>query len=263
MENISHMKNISPKLKIDSSVYLILLLAMLSGFFKPILLSFIIVLFHELGHIISFIIFKIPLEKVVIYPFGGMCYVNKKIHERIYKDIICSIAGIVFQLLLLIIFTILNTRGIILNSTYNTFTEINKSILLFNLLPLIPLDGSKLLLSILTKFLSFKKSYTLTIIFGIIGFISFVIHNLIFRLNDIFIYTFLLFKLIEVIKNYKYILNKFYLERVLYDHYYDGIINDSSNPSDMKINKYCFFKKEKRYINEKDYLKKNYFPNNS
>ena len=252
------MKNILDKVHIDNSTYILLLLALLSGYIKNSFIILIIVLIHELGHVFFFYIFKIEIDSIVIYPFGGVSKVNKKIHERIYKDILISLGGILFQILLCFIIYWLYKNNIIVKSTYEMFNTYNKSIIWFNLIPIIPLDGSKLVLAILSKYISYNKSYILMIIVSMISLICFITYNFILKLNDIVIYIFLLIKLIEVIKDYKYVRNRFYLERILYDNYYDGIINDG-DINKMMINKYYFFKKNGAYVNEKKYLLDNKF----
>ena len=248
------MRNILNKIKIDNTTYLLILLALLSGYIKNIFIILIIVLIHELGHVFFFLLFKIDIVSVVIYPFGGVTSVNKRIHERIYKDILISLGGIIFQLILFIIFYLLYRNNLIVRSTYNIFNTYNKSVLLFNLLPIIPLDGSKFLFSLLSKYLSFKISNILSIIIGIISLIVFIIYISISGLNDLVIVIFLCIKLIEVIKNYKYIMNKFYLERIIYNNYYDGIVSNSSVDK-MKLDKYYYFYDGRRYVNEREYIK--------
>ena len=48
-------------------------------------------------------------------------------------------------------------------------------------------------------------------------------------------------------------MNKFYLERVLYDHYYDSIVSKGEIEK-MCLTKFYFFKIEKKYTNEKKYI---------
>ena len=256
MEIVFHMMNIFKKLRIDYSTYMLMLIAILAGYIKNISIILIILLFHEVGHIIFFKLFNIEIEKIVIYPFGGVTTINKRIHERIYKDIICSLGGVMFQGILLVIFYLLYKNNYIVSSTYNIFKTYNTSVLLFNLLPIIPLDGSKLLFSICTKFLSFKLSYIIMIISGIISLIGFIIYNMVYKINDLVMYIFLFINIIRVIRDFKYIMNRFYLERIMYDHYYDGIINDCSNLGSLKINKYYYFRHDNGYINEKKYIKR-------
>lgn len=250
------MKNILDKVRIDYSTYILVLIGLLSGYIKNIMIILVIVLVHELGHVFFFSLFKMDIESIVIYPFGGVSKVNKKIHERIYKDILISLGGIIFQGLLIIVIYLLYKYSIIVNSTYNMYISYNKSIILFNLIPIIPLDGSKLLLSICSKFVSYRISYITMIFVGCVSLLLFILYNMIFKLNDIVVYLFLLGSLINCIKEYKYVKGKFYLERILYDNYYNEIINDSFDIKDMRIDKYYYYKNKDRYINEKDYILK-------
>lgn len=255
MESYLNMKNI---FRIDNSTYVLMLLGLLSGYIKNVSIILIIVLIHELGHVFFFYLFNIDIESVVIYPFGGVSKINKKIHERIYKDIFISLGGILFQLLLFIIVYYLYNNGIIVSSTYDLFNTYNRSIILFNLIPIVPLDGSKLFFALFTIFLSFRISYILMIIVGIISLLLFIIYNCVFKINDIVIYIFLIVNLYFVLRNFKYVMNKFYLERVMYDNYYNGIIY-GGNVSSMRLNKYYFFCDNGKYLNEKKYLINNKF----
>lgn len=233
------MKNIW---KIDFSTYLLILLYLLSGMFFDIVIILFIVIFHELGHVFFFHFFKIPVKKVTIYPFGGMTIIEKKLHERIYKEVVCSLGGILFQIILWIFMFLFFKEY----SFYHTFQVYNKTILLFNMIPLIPLDGSKILFSLFTKYLSFSFSY---ILMNITSFICFIL-LILYKQYDIVIISFLILYFYKSIKDYKYVMNSFYLERILYDHYYDRIVF---------LNRFREFKKNKFYfinmVNEKDYLK--------
>lgn len=251
------MKNIL-KINISDNTYLIFLIAMLSGYFKNVFLITIVVLIHELGHVFFFLIFKIKIEKITLYPFGGITLINKKFHERIYKDLLCSIGGILFQILFMFFINYLYLNGYMFSSTFNILKTYNFSIMVFNLIPMIPLDGSKLLFSFCTCFLSFRKSYFIMCIASFISLLLFVIYNMVFKMNDIILYLFLGFMLIKTIREFKFIMNKFYLERVLYTHYFNGIVYDA-DINDIKIDKLYYFNKDGNVINEKKFIQDYYF----
>ena len=125
------MMNIINKFKIDSSLYLFILIAMLSGYLKDIVIVLSIVVLHEMGHVIFFSLFKIDILSIVIYPFGGICYVNKKINNRILYDVMINIGGILMQCILYIIVYLLWKNGMVVYSTYKMFNMYNTSIILF------------------------------------------------------------------------------------------------------------------------------------
>ena len=250
MESYLNMKTI---FKIDNSTYVLMLLGLLSGYIKNFFIIFIIVLIHELGHVFFFYLFNYDVESVVIYPFGGVTKVNKRIHERIYKDVVISLGGIFFQILLFFLVYFLYYGDFIVKSTYDMFCTYNMRVILFNLIPIIPLDGSKLLFAISTKYFSFRFSYSFMIMVGVVCLVLFMIYNCIFKLNDVVIYAFLIINLCNVIKEYRYLLNRFYLERILYDNYYDKIVY-GKNVDKMMINKFYYFDVDGLRVSEKKYL---------
>jgi stage IV sporulation protein FB len=206
-----------------------------------------------MGHVFFFWLFNIDIESIEIHPFGGITKVNKRIHERIYKDFLIALGGIIFQLLGMFMVLILFRAGVVAFSTYELFITYNIRIILFNLIPIIPLDGSKLLLGILLKFISFKNSYYIMFVVSIMFMVLFVIYNYVNGLNDIVIVVFLVVKMFELVRNFKYLINSFYLERVLYDNYYNGILYDGCLEN-MRIDKYYYFKNNGSYLGEKKYL---------
>ncbi len=92
----------------------------------------------------------------------------------------------------------------------NNLYILNYSIFLFNLLPINPLDGSKILNSILNLVFPFKTSYLISIVISIIFIVSLLMFkNLILYLTIVF----LLIRILKEIKNKKYIFLRFLLER--------------------------------------------------
>ena len=139
--------------------------------------------------------------------------------------------------------------------------KLNLSILLFNLLPIIPLDGYLILSSILNIWIPYLKSNILSIIISIITLIIFILYSYNYKINSIFVISFLLYKLYIYLKEYKYIHNKFILERMIYDIPYSKIIYKYKySPYYLKLNKYYYFnyKSEKEVI---DNIYKNYLIN--
>lgn len=248
------MKNILSKFKVDNSTYLLILFAFLAGYLKNISIILVIVIIHEFGHILFFKLFNIEIIKIVLYPFGGMTYINKRIHTRVYKDILISLGGIIFQIILLGFIYCLFINSLIVYSTFLLFFKYNLSIIVFNLVPIIPLDGSKLFFAFFTKFFSFKKSYRLMVILGFLSFLAFIFLTFSMKLNDFTIYLFLFLSILKAIRDYNTYFNKFCLERILYDNYYDEILSGDYKIDDMKINKYYYFERNQKYINERAFL---------
>lgn len=253
------MKNIKNKFKINIFTYLLFFFAFCSGYFKNTILLFGIVLFHEIGHICFIHHFEYKIEKVEIYPFGGITSVSKPINTPIKKEIMIALGGILFQIVLIPIFLLLHEKGWILENTYSLFQNYNKVIMIFNLLPITPLDGSKIVHSILEYFFPYEKAYNLYIVGTIIAFFLFACFHALKSLNNYMILMFLLFKAYEAIRERKYCYNKFYLERYLYEFPYQRVESHlDPNIKKLKKDTLHFFWNKDRYIHEKELLKKRF-----
>ena len=193
---------------------------------------------------------NIKVYSINIYPYGGIIKSDMLINTNSKKVLLISLGGIFIQLILYIIFFILSKINFISIKIYSLFLKYNTFIILFNLLPINPLDGYKILNSIFELFISFKKSIFISIIINILVLILFLIYLYIYKINNIIIITFLIFSLITYIKSYKYIINKFYIERIIYDLKLNGIvsINNINNIYKNKLN-YINGINEKNLIN--------------
>lgn len=239
--------------KINLFTYLFLILSMLSGYFREIFIVFIILIIHELGHFFLMKLLNINVQSITIYPYGGMIKSNMLINTNSLKVILISLGGVINQLLLWIIIYIFFKLSFINIYYYNIFLKYNFFIMIFNLLPIYPLDGYKLLNSFFELFISFKKSIYISFIINIISLILFFAYLYIYRVSNYLIIVFLLVNLFNYIKEIKYIINKFYVERIIYDLKYRGLISVN--------NKEMMYKNRLNYIcgiNEKNYLLNKY-----
>lgn len=177
------------------------------GFFKKSLLYLLLIIVHELGHFLTGKLFNWEVDKIYIYPLGGITKFNTSINKPMKEELMVTIMGPVFQIIFYCLIKDLD----------NSLGYFNSLLLTFNLLPVVPLDGSKLLNILLSTRLSFKK------VLNILQVISLLIYPLIviffsYKINSLFMLTvsfLLIFKILEEGKNIKYIINKFLLERYL------------------------------------------------
>lgn len=225
--------------KINIFTYIFLILSMLSGYGREMLIVYFILIVHELGHYILFKYYNINVNKITLYPYGGMIDNNMLINTNSKKVLIISFGGIFIQIILYLIIYLLFKVGFIDYNFYKMFVSYNLYIILFNLIPIYPLDGFKILNSVLELVLSFKLSLKISIIFNFVFIILFFLYLYIFNINNYVIVIFLLCNLINYIKSIKYIINKFYLERMIYDIKYDGLISVDSKDN-MYKNKYNY-----------------------
>lgn len=225
--------------KINIFTYIFLILSMLSGYGREMLIVYFILIVHELGHYILFKYYNINVNKITLYPYGGMIDNNMLINTNSKKVLLISLGGIFIQIVLYLIIYLLFKVGFIEYNFYKMFVRYNLYIILFNLIPIYPLDGFRILNSVLELVLSFKLSLKISIIFNFVFIILFFLYLYVFNINNYVIVIFLLCNLINYIKSIKYIINKFYLERIIYDIKYDGMISVNCK-NNMYKNKYNY-----------------------
>jgi len=201
-------------MKIDFKVHPFFLITaiiiLFTGYFRDFIYITTIILVHELGHVSIALIFKWKIEKVVLLPFGGITIFNEHLNKSMIEEFLILIAGPIFQIIFV------NIINIFLNS--ELFYQYHIILLIFNLIPIIPLDGSKLVNIFTDYFFSYKKSLIISLIISWI-FICFIFIYNIYNFNLIFLLSliFLIIKNVLEYRNYKYKVNIFLLERYLYN----------------------------------------------
>lgn len=191
------------------------------------------------------------MEKIIIYPLGGIVKFNMPLNTSKMKELLIIISGPLFQFIAYyILLKYYRNDSLVKLYHYN--------ILLFNLLPIYPLDGGKLLNLFISNIIPYKKSLqiTITISYLIVIFLLIINYQNI-QLNLIIMSAFLIYKIIKEQKQIKYNYNKFLLERYLnkYNFSKSKIIN---NENDFFRNKRHLIKENDKYYLEEEYLRKKY-----
>lgn len=158
-----------------------------------VLIVFACVTLHELTHSLTAKRFGIKVRDITLLPIGGVASMDK-MPDNPKQEFVISIAGPMTNIVLAaILFSIFYStpwipRIVLLNPTggntwQHTFALIpwiNVALAAFNLLPAFPMDGGRLLRSILASKMDYRKAtkiavnigHVFAIIFGYIGFIN-------------------------------------------------------------------------------------------
>ena len=197
------------KVKIHVLLYLLMFICIITGLFKDLLIFMFIIIIHEIGHITAGIILKQKIEKIILLPFGGITIFNMPLNVSIYKELIIASMGPVFQIIGYLIF------NRFINNEY--FFNYNLIIILFNLIPIFPLDGSKILSCILNIFYNFKQSFVITFYISFLLILCFIVLIIFSNASYFFIliFCFLGYKCVMEYSNYANIYNKFLFERYI------------------------------------------------
>lgn len=227
------MKTILSKIYIHPITYIVFFITFFTGQFKDYILFIFIILCHESGHIIISLLFKWNINRVILLPIGCITKYDIILNKPLIEELIVSISGIIFQLFFMLLFKNM------FNSKYIFY---NISLILFNLIPIYPLDGSKMFNVFLNKILPFKVSHLITMYLSMI-----IIIILSLKSSFIFLISFvlLLIKVFEELNNHKFIYNRFLLERYInnYNFKKTRIVKNINN----------FYKDCKHIIKDKNY----------
>ncbi|MCI8654890.1 MAG: hypothetical protein HFJ48_03325 [Clostridia bacterium] len=196
------------RLRIDLKIVIFLLLFYLTKQIEIYSMIMFFCIIHELGHILMGCILGLKPEKIEIMPFG--LSVAFKLNTRDYnkkiknanllelKKIMIAIAGPLTNLMITFLY-------IIFNKTELKIIYANLLILLFNLIPIFPLDGGRILKSIIHIFYGYTQSIKCTHIFSnvIIILLTLISSIIILKIHNIAIVIILIYLWILVIKENK------------------------------------------------------------
>ena len=241
------MRNILTKIYFHPLFIITTFIFILIGKFRFILYFMMLILIHELGHILVSLYYKWNIEKVILLPFGGLTKYKIFINHPVKEEFFVSIAGITFQ----IIFYIFINKIV----HYKYFSVMNYFIIIFNLIPIYPLDGSKIMSFIINKITSYKNSLKICSIVSYLSLIFILILS--FNINKLFILVliFLLIETIKLSKNINYIFNRFLLERYLNNFKFKKI-KVIKRIDEMKLDYTHIFNINNKFITEKEILHK-------
>ncbi|MBR1385210.1 MAG: site-2 protease family protein [Bacilli bacterium] len=210
-----------------------------------------LIIFHEFGHFLAALLFKYKIDKIYIYPLGGIIKFNDYINRKVYQELLVTITGPLFQIILSL-FLVRFDKDIVIFSNL---------LLFFNLLPIVPLDGSKILSCFLNLIIPYKKSLTLCIYLSFIFLLFSFFYSYFNYYSFIIIISLflLLFKIFDELKLINYSFDKFLLERYLYQFKFrkTKVIR---NIKDMYKYRNNLFIVNNKIYNEKEILVK-YFSN--
>lgn len=152
------------RFRIDLKIFIFLILFYFTKQIELYATIMVFCIIHELGHLLAGILLGMKPEKIELMPFG--LSISFKLYPKDYnkkvgksnlleiKKIIVAIAGPLTNLIIIL----LNNKFDINIIQKDICTYANLLIMLFNLIPIYPLDGGRILKSILNLGLGRRKS---------------------------------------------------------------------------------------------------------
>ena len=151
--------------RVDLKIFLFLILFYLTKQIEIYSVVMIFAIIHELSHLIAGIFLRMKVKRVTLMPVGLSVefnltkedYNNKvlKSNKLEIKKVIIAIAGPMINLFIMFLTIFLKIDN---NNLKQTIIYSNFLIAVFNLLPIYPLDGGRILKSILSLLLNKKEA---------------------------------------------------------------------------------------------------------
>lgn len=139
------------ELAIDPWFALILAVAGLGGYLPEALILLGVLLTHELAHLIVGRGFGLEFRRIDLLPYGGVAHIDNLYAVHPSAVAVTALAGPFNNLLLLAASYGLAQQGWIVPPTSDFLIRVNLGLALFNLLPALPLDGGRILQSVLRE----------------------------------------------------------------------------------------------------------------
>lgn len=166
-----------------------------------------------MGHFLTGYFLKLKVKEISLFMFGGVTIFDEDLNLNIFKELLVVVMGPVVQMLFYMLVYYFYTKGFVSVSTMKKVSTINLILLEFNLLPILPLDGAKILNNILDLILSYDLAHKVSLA------VSFLTLPLVFLFDNkliiILVVISLLLRLFEEINWHKFRINKLLLERKL------------------------------------------------
>jgi stage IV sporulation protein FB len=145
-------------LKVNPFFILFLLIALYWGRIGEALLLFAIVLWHEGFHVVVAARYKLPVADIELLPFGGVARIEAFLQLNPEREWLVAAAGPLSNLLLVGAAYAVFPHLTINPYWFRFFAQANLGMALFNLIPVLPLDGGRVLRSIMARCQGFARA---------------------------------------------------------------------------------------------------------
>ncbi|EHQ91881.1 M50 family metallopeptidase [Desulfosporosinus youngiae] len=145
-------------IRIHPSFLVVLLLYGVLGLAAQALLVFTLVLGHELAHLLVAKAYGFKVEGLELFPFGGAAYCDGLFEGRKLEESIMALAGPAFNVILLFIAQTLRWNGLWAGEFADNFVRYNLWLAAFNLIPVLPLDGGRVVRALCSEGFGFVRT---------------------------------------------------------------------------------------------------------
>ncbi|WP_026563438.1 M50 family metallopeptidase [Bacillus sp. UNC41MFS5] len=208
--------NLLRLITIHPLLWIVIALAVATAHFLEVCLLLGIIFIHELGHAAAASFFSWRIKKITLLPFGGVAEMDEHGNRPLKEEMIVVLAGPLQHVWMVALAYGLISMDLISVDLFHLFFSYNLMILVFNLFPVWPLDGGKLVFLLLSLKSSFPNAHRLTLILSLVSLSIFSLVIVVAaptHINVWVIIAFLYFSLYHEWKQRRFIFMRFLLER--------------------------------------------------
>jgi stage IV sporulation protein FB len=194
--------------------------SIITGYFIELLTLFVIVFIHELGHVSMAKGFGWRVKEVQLLPFGGVAVVEESGNIPAFEEIWVALAGPIQNAWMAIFAYMMMQFSSSDLVWWEYFLQANIMIGLFNMMPILPLDGGKVFVSLLSFQLCYYKTLHIGAWLSLIFSSGIVIYSLIsanmfggIQLNLLMIGLFLVYSNWISYRHIPYLFRRFLINR--------------------------------------------------
>lgn len=145
-------------IKVHPTFLLVLVAYGVLGQITQAFLIFSLVIGHELAHLLTAKAYGFRVIGLEIFPFGGAAQCEDLFEGRKVEESIMALAGPVFNLILLFTAQALRWEGYWTGPSSEAFVQINFWLAAFNLIPVLPLDGGRIVRALFSDAFGFVQT---------------------------------------------------------------------------------------------------------
>lgn len=146
------------KVKIHPTFWLVAIAAAVTGQFMELITLFALVIMHELGHVFAALALGWRVISIELLPFGGVAKVDEWGSTKAIDEVKVALAGPFVNGVMILVGYGFWKVGLWDAAWSEFFITGNTFIACFNLLPIWPLDGGKVLQALLSKLIPYLKT---------------------------------------------------------------------------------------------------------
>lgn len=204
------------QIRVHPLLWLVIALSIVTARFIELSIFLMIIFIHEMGHAVAASLYSWRIKRITLLPFGGVAEMDEHGNRPLQEEAIVILAGPLQHVWMIGAAYWLYSMNMISSEHFSLFFSFNLMVLLFNLLPIWPLDGGKLLFLLFSYLKSFPEAHRLTLNLSLVWLLLLAGYTLLTMPNNInmwIILAFLSFSLYHEWKQQRFVFMRFLLER--------------------------------------------------